>query len=146
VSVRSLLLEWSWARLEKRALAAHERDVEQSLAELVRTRSQVHHVDTIAERIGLARLVMADQSVLLVGLTPHGIAAARELAAAAGDLLLTESGRYNRAPFVVVTARTFERTMLAAQVRIVRSGGGGGDPHESPQPTDPMSRVSSGPV
>jgi hypothetical protein len=128
---------WSWARLERRAQAGHRRDVAATVAELARTHAAITRVETSDEGIGLVLLVLGGWSVVLAGLTPLGLSGAESLVDYPGELLLTGAGRYDRAPFVVVTARTFDRTLLASHVRAVRRPGGGRDVDATVAPLGP---------
>ena len=132
---------WSWRRVERRAVADHERWLAAQLGGLAAARVPVFGAadrdgQATARTAGIVRLRLPGWQLLLAGVA-SGPRADLEHAGRRGRLRLGAAGRYGRLWWIEIVsdgAAAGEKVvLLGSRVRLTPAGGGQG-PAAAPQP------------
>jgi hypothetical protein len=115
-----------WRRRERRAVAAHDRQLLEALRHAAAGRVPVLAARAAAARpdaptaLGVAELALPGARLQLVAVTP---AAQRAITEIAGPAWMAGAGRYGSFWWVVLASRHSRVVVLAGQVRLIRPGG-----------------------
>jgi hypothetical protein len=142
---------WRWRRLERRALAAHHREVVATLRRLGAEGTPVMGAEVVAGRSGaMLVLHLPGHRLALAGVAPRTLAGLRPAGGPGSPaLVLSDAGRYGGAWWVTLEAGGGPVTVLGTHLRLVprprrhRVGEDGPDPDARRRPVGRTSTPSA---
>jgi hypothetical protein len=119
--------------LERRAIAAHERELLAALRDQAAAGTPVDSVTVGHDGLGAVWLELGGWQLTLAGVTPRAAATVTRLGAGTAPLALVEAGRYGKAWWVAITDGADRLVLLAARAHLRSPRGGLAQVLELPQ-------------
>ena len=112
-----------FTRIERRAMAAYERELLADLRELAIVEAGCRTVRTYAAGLGSIEVQVCGRTLILAGVTPRAIAEVTELAMAA-EVRVVDAGRYDSRWWIALSDGARQVVVLALRAQLRPDDGG----------------------
>jgi hypothetical protein len=126
---RAAIVGWRsrrwWRRLERRAAAAHEKELLAALRQLAGAVPEIYHLEACSTSPAeLVRLLLPGRSLTLAGVRPAARAALASASAPGSRFRLVDSGRYGRYWWIAVSDGRHPIVVAGSHLLLLDTGGG----------------------